>query len=341
MNPYYLNENSQKRLVIFLLLASTFGAGVTYTHFSTPDVAQGYALRAKIDNYKYVSPLLACQENSDKFEEFSELKQKIESLTRASQQTGQIAYASIYFRDPSHGQSFSINNENTYSPASLLKVPLMMAILKQAETDPTILNKNILYRKDPINVTPLIEVPMLTDDTKYSIDELIKGMIIDSDNDAKDLLRIEVNKKILAETYTELGIQTPYDAQAEDASSAYQISAKTYGLFFRVLYNATFLDRDMSEKALQILTDTKFTKGIRAGIPSDTEIAHKYGVRVSQEEREQMIELSDCGIIYNTSRPYILCIMTKGKNVHELSAYITSIAATLDASMSSNAIAHR
>ncbi len=338
MNPQYLPEISHKTLLLFILIPLAFTAGYISSNLSSKSIQPGYALRANAAGYKFVSPLLACQEDSNStLVEFKTLKDKILRLTKASTEAGQIIQSSIYFRDPYKGRWFGINEYANYAPASLLKVPLMMAYLKQAETDPSMLKKVFFYKKNLASASPLIETPLLKDNTQYAALELIQAMIIDSDNNAKDLLKNTVNPDILSKTYTELGIESPYN-ESNRAVPEYHISAKTYALFFRVLYNATFLSRDMSEKALDMLSDTKFAKGIRAGIPPSIHIAHKYGVHVSQEDGEQIVELSDCGIVYNANRPYLLCLMTKGKNPNELAAYITSIAATIQSSINNEQI---
>jgi len=36
-------------------------------------------------------------------------------------------------------------------------------------------------------------------------------------------------------------------------------------------------------------------------------------------------QLHDCGIIYHPSKPYILCIMTKGEEIEELASVIADI----------------
>jgi len=69
------------------------------------------------------------------------------------------------------------------------------------------------------------------------------------------------------------------------------------------------LYKDKNEKILNFLTDTIFEKWIRAGIPEDIKVAHKYG-------REAGV-VNDAGIIYSKS-PFILVIMTQG--VDELEA---------------------
>lgn len=61
--------------------------------------------------------------------------------------------------------------------------------------------------------------------------------------------------------------------------------------------------QDKNEKILGFLTDTIFENWLRAGIPQEVRVAHKYG-------RETHI-VNDGGIIF-AKRPFILVIMTQG-----------------------------
>jgi len=81
-----------------------------------------------------------------------------------------------------------------------------------------------------------------------------------------------------------------------------------YAAFFEILYNATYLNKEMSEKALAILTKSTFNYGLVGGVPIGVEVAHKFGERIFEEYKQ----LHDCGIIYKENNPYLLCIMTRG-----------------------------
>ncbi len=97
------------------------------------------------------------------------------------------------------------------------------------------------------------------------------------------------------------------------------------GSFFRILYNATYLDRIASEQILEILTKTTFSEGIVAGVPESTRVAHKFGSRelVDQSGSRQ---LHDCGIVY-AKNPYILCVMTQGRDFTALANFIKDVSA--------------
>ena len=189
--------------------------------------------------YAYIDPLLFCGNGIGKeFTEFGALHHALAQVTAKAQAQGTITSGSVYFRDLTDGRWAGINENDQYAPASLLKVPILIAYLKAAETNPALLTGTEYYRQESGQTPPLIDVPVLVSGHSYAVEDVIRGMIIDSDNTAKDMLESGMNKQYLGEAYEELGIPSPYST-----AGAYQISTRTYALFFRVLYNATFLSR--------------------------------------------------------------------------------------------------
>ncbi|MDO8560151.1 MAG: serine hydrolase [bacterium] len=62
------------------------------------------------------------------------------------------------------------------------------------------------------------------------------------------------------------------------------MSVKDYASFFRILYNASYLNREQSERALGLMTKTRFRDGIIAGVPAGRPVAHKFGERTTLED---------------------------------------------------------
>jgi len=152
--------------------------------------------------------------------------------------------------------------------------------------------------------------------SNYSIDEVIYRMIVYSDNDAKDLLLANLDGRILARTYSDLTVNGPTIIKTDDF-----ITVKDYATFFRVLFNASYLSQNLSEKALKILSETDFKDGLVSGVPPSVKVAHKFGEREFLDRKQ----LHDCGIIYYPSHPYLLCVMTRGDNLASLAKNIADI----------------
>lgn len=151
-------------------------------------------------------------------------------------------------------------------------------------------------------------------------------MIVHSDNNAMQLLWQDLDQNILSEIFTDLGLGAP--VQNATAST---MSVKTYSYFFRLLYNASYLNREMSEKALTLLSQTTFREGIAGGVSQDIPMAHKFGERTVVAPNNgpvQYRELHDCGIVYHPDHPYLLCIMTKGLSFSKLSQIMRDISSS-------------
>jgi beta-lactamase class A len=146
-------------------------------------------------------------------------------------------------------------------------------------------------------------------------------MIVDSDNGAKYTLLQHIDSKALLHTFSDLNIQVPNTPH-------YIISNRLYARFFKILYNATYLDVDMSEKAMELLNETKFNDGITAGVPSGIPVAHKFGQYTGPSEDVNVSsawELDDCGVVYYPDKPYLLCVMTRGANLSSLAQVIRAV----------------
>jgi len=271
--------------------------------------------------YKFINPLLECDNyQSSQLNSITKLSADIQQYISVVQQQQKVSLVSVYFRDLNNGPWLGINENENYSPASLLKVPVMIAVLKKAETEPEVLNKVIVFNGNPdLGVNPNIkDGGGLIKGKSYKVDDLLYRMIAYSDNDAMQLLLDLVSVNMFASVLADLGMDIANKSAADDF-----ISVKDYSSFFRVLYNGTYLNRDMSEKALSILSKSTFTKGLYAGLPQGTLVAHKFGERAYEEQGIR--QLHDCGIVYLANSPYLLCVMTRGKDFQELESVVAEI----------------
>ncbi len=253
---------------------------------------------------------------------YTEFENNLEKKIAELQSEGKVKNLSVFFRDLNNGPTFNIHGEEGYIPASLLKLPLLITYYKLAEDDPSILERelsqNVLSNNVPQRYPPS---QMIEQGKKYKIDDLLRRIIVYSDNRALEVLLDYLmvrspDKNLFIETYKELGIIE------SDESGEEQITAKSYASIFRLLYNASYLSNDLSNKALRYLTESEFKDGLKKGIPSSVMIAHKFGERIEQNSRL----LHDCGIVYYPDNPFSLCIMVEGSDFDLMSDVIGEIA---------------
>lgn len=225
----------------------------------------------------------------------------------------------VYYRDLNNGPWFGISENTDFAPSSLLKVPVMMAYFREAESNPAILEQKIKYSTQIAGVIPQNfepKSPIVLGKT-YTAEELIERMIIGSDNAALGLLENNIDGRKIDQVTLDLGITTATDATPTDF-----MNVQEYATLFRVLYYSTYLNRDYSEKALELLAQAEFKQGLVDILPNNIQVAHKFGER---ELGNGIHQLHDCGIIYYSNRPYLLCVMTKGPNFNDLAKTIQQI----------------
>lgn len=272
-----------------------------------------------------ISPLLECTASSPLGGERRKLlEQSLESVVRSRITAGSATHISLYFRDLNNGPWIGINEDEKFAPGSMLKVPVMMAYYHAAEKDPTILQKEIEFQPytppDGSLVSQEVDSSgQLVRGRKYTVESLIANMIIYSDNNATALLWDFIDQEKKDRAYRDLGLTVPV---ITDWMSNV-ISVRDYATFMRVLYNASYLGREYSSHALDLLTKTSFRDGLVAGLPVGTKVAHKFGIRF--KEGTTAMQLHDCGIVYAPDRPFLLCVMTKGHSLQQQGETIAEI----------------
>jgi beta-lactamase class A len=198
----------------------------------------------------------------------------------------------------------------------MMKIPVMIAYFKQAMTNPGLLNQRILFAKRYEGL-PVEEgsAPVLIPGKEYTIKALIEHMIIESDNESMALLYENMEASKLNQIYIDLQIVIP----PSDAP-AFNMNVEEFSRFMSILINATYLDKKYSEMALKILTSVHYNKGITLNMPADLTVAHKYGVANNGVKM-----LSESGLFYLGNDPYLIVIMTKGKDFLKQENVLTTV----------------
>ena len=223
-----------------------------------------------------------------------------------------IVSGSVYFRDLNTGYWTGVNENEKYAPASMYKVAVMIAILKQA------------YDNSPHFLDDQLTIEINKQKGVFTVGQVVKAMITESDNNAKNILESLIKPDLRDKVFSDFGLLAPNPNDGGDT-----LSTKEYSMFFRVLYNGNYIGPDLSEAALKILAETTFKEGLVAGVPQAINVSHKFGYRIFDQNKNNLPqELSDCGIVYYPKHPYFICIMTKGENPDYLKSSIKDISLT-------------
>jgi hypothetical protein len=233
-------------------LVGAFLAGVVFHWlwgFSQTGISKkNLPLREPVD-YPLISPLLLCSA-----EDTSEnLNRNLLAITKEAAQDNEsrtgVEEIAVYVRNLTSGQWAGYNENSVYTPASLNKLPTMIAFYRYANSHPDYLSTpyHIVLTEDYNQGEHFNTSTKIPPDT--TIEDLIRRMIIHSDNNATFLLygSERLDQDNFDKVYTDIGLSAP----PRDERLIKFISPKTYAFFFRLLYNATYIGQQASEHALE------------------------------------------------------------------------------------------
>lgn len=274
------------------------------------------------DRYQFTKPLLLPEINNESLA-LNGLKSEINSLI--SNQPGTTT--SVFVLNFANGNWCAVNDQERFKPGSMFKIVKLIHILKQSEKTPGLLNARVNYSNKILDVPQSFESKELTVGKSYTVNELLSSMIIDSDNNATKLLDNFMDFNEYDRLFKDLGLEAPIAEKTD-----YTITAKEFSRFLRILYNSTLLNQENSEKALKLLSQSSFNKGLVKELPEGTLVAHKFGEQYNPNSKE----LHETGIVYGPNGNYLITVMTRGNDVNAQASTIASISKMVYSKLSAN-----
>jgi len=204
-------------------------------------------------------------------------------------------YISIYFEFLNTGSNIVVNKDAEFFPASLSKLPLAMTVVKKIERGEWKWeNELVLMPTDKDDrFGELYKKPV---GTKISIEELIREILINSDNTAYTMILRNLEPDEFENTQKNLGLDSFFSNEGK-------ISAKNYTVILRSLYNSSYLEIENSEKLIKFMSESNTNEFLSQGLPKNIVFSHKVGI-----SNEKDVYL-DAGIVYLPNRPYFLIVM--------------------------------
>lgn len=291
--------------LIGAIIALTLSLAANFYFFTNESSGKGVCTYKSPEAAEQPLPLISPLKQTEISESpevlhYTYLKPKLEEAIKNAREVQDVG---IFLQDSRSGAWFGINEKTGFIPASLLKVPIMMAVLKKQEREEIKMTDEIELLPDDLN-DAYGDLYKKGAGTKLTYWELIKKMILASDNTAKNALERQLSDEELNAIFVHVGIPNPY--RGTDTARQ-MITPREYIRIFKSLYFSTFLTPALSQKALDLTTDTEEEGLISAGVPPEVQVAHKFG--------ENAKGVSDCGIVYHSESPYFLCIMVKTEKV--------------------------
>lgn len=332
----------KKYLISFIIVVGSIFVGYvmgTYVQrFKYVQFVKSFkTIRENSDKYSFINPLIGgISAPATDVGLYKGIKDDIVSYLGKEQTKGALYGYSFYFRDFDTGMWFGSNENLEFFPASLFKLPVALAVYKQGEDNPAFLKQLVIYTKELSDINTAINSnsqSFLEIGQSYSVEDLVSMMLTRSDNGAKNALLSVLKPDYLENLFTLISVVNP------EASKTLEISSREYALFFRVLYGSSYLNEEHSELILSLLTKSEFKDGLVAGLPPKTLVSHKFGTYEFTEtvngKTVTSQQLHDCGVVYST-RPYLLCIMTKGRDGASLFRIISHVSSLVYTYQSGN-----
>lgn len=320
------------RTLLLSLLAAAFALGVFVGSgsgvFTSSPAGKGEAVPENTEGtFRFIRS--SAESNitgkNHKTKELKPFQYKVNTLIENTLKSGNVAAVSVYFRDLNNGNWFGIREHDKFSPKNLLKVPLMIAYFKWAESNPLVLRKTLTNTRKEQEITQRQDdqVNKLETGKAYSVNDLIFRMIAHDDADAYALLYANLPSSRLDKIFNDLYVE--YDPHKQEDT----LSLNAFAAFFRVLYNSSYLTEEMSEKALRYLSKSTFRRGMVAGIPPNVDIASKHGERnisdIISGDEKALSQLHEFGVIYYPNRPFLLGIMIRGEDFDQMTKTLRDI----------------
>lgn len=206
----------------------------------------------------------------------------------------------VYVEDLRDGEVYSLRSSDIFPAASLYKIFLLAAVLKELEDGRLKLEDRISSKKDHlVEVFGEVdfgyeEAPEIID---YTVEETLQRVGRISDNFAAIILVEKIGWDKVQRMASDLG------AKNTTIKEPIQTSAEDIAWFFKKLYQGRIVSPAVSGKIADYLSLSKINDRIPAKLPKDVKLIHKTG------------ELSrvrhDGGIVYLKDRPYVIVLMSK------------------------------
>jgi beta-lactamase class A len=230
-----------------------------------------------------------------------------------------IAVAYVDLRD---GTTLLRNEHEVFHAASTMKVPVMLGIFEAVSRGALRLDQPVRVRNEfasifdgsPYKLDPKDD----SDNEVYGVvgrevplEYLVRHMIVRSSNLATNNVIELIGAKQVMALMQRIGAndirvlrgvedQKAFDAGMNNTTTAYDLM-----LIFRALGERKIISGDASQKMVDILAAQEFNRGIPAGLPHGTRVAHKTGdiTKVAH----------DAGLVFAPDgSSYVLVVLTRG-----------------------------
>jgi beta-lactamase class A len=217
--------------------------------------------------------------------------------------------------DPNSGDTFTINGDENFPSASLVKIAVMVDVYARVV-------EGQLHLEDPLTFLDIDRtggsgvLHFLSAPKQLTVWDAVFLMITLSDNTATNLLLDKLPPRSVTARMQSLGLPhtrifvhvnaDPEDSFAPDSASAYGLGVTTpneMAALLTKLYRRELVSPEASDQMMAVLSHQFYREGLPRHLPPGVEVAHKTGTLDAAR--------NDCGVVYGPVRHFVICVMTK------------------------------
>lgn len=209
----------------------------------------------------------------------------------------------FYYKNLVTGMEFGVREEEIYGAASVIKFPLFLHILSECHKKNMSLEDRIVT-EDSDKVPSCGALNMFTGSVETDIRTMCRLMICLSDNTATNRLIRLCGFDAIEQGFAEMGLEKTrirrllFDTTMAGKGINNSISPKELGLLLEKLYRGEFISPEVSQYAIEVLSEQQIGHKLGGKLGEEVRIAHKTG--------EDSGLSNDIGIVY-AEHPFVIC----------------------------------
>ena len=239
-------------------------------------------------------------------------------LDRLKNSKGKVGF---YYKNLVTDEEICFNENETFLAASVIKLPILAEILKQASLGNADMYETITIKNE--DKMPICgALCLFTNEPSVDIRTLCNLMISLSDNTATNVLIKHFGIDQLNSGFRNIGLEKTkvarllFDLESKKLGNENLFAPKEIGLLLEKIYHKTFVNDKVSTEIEEILLLQQINHKIPGKLPTDISVAHKTG--------ENDGTTHDVGIVYS-KEPFVIVFASNDTDVPEFEELIREI----------------
>jgi beta-lactamase class A len=243
---------------------------------------------------------------------------------------------SVVVRSFSEDEPFKHNAFVRYRAASLIKVPIAIAVFDGVETGDFDMHDTLVLKEEDKVHRPEDQngrVDRSEVGTEFTVDYLVDQAMTRSDNTAANMLIRYVGMDYVNTMLQEFGYvdtvlaRKMCDKHAKAVGEENFTNPSEITQMFRDLHRGAMLKPEHSQHLLGIMSKSKFDEKLTKYLPRDIEVPRKGGVLDAYQNHQTVVH--DVGLVKIPDTPYIIGVFIEGLDKNQAKEHIAQISANV------------